>query len=121
MIHYPHNDITKIDTPHVTIYRDSPSPWFIDSDYAKAKNGIDQIQFWSHVNIHHPADSDNPNTLMTTDLLNIFPEDEIASTDRPITFVQPDTKINAIGMLANLNDGTIKLLSQAKGEYAPSS
>lgn len=121
MIHYPENDSTEMTTPHVTIYRHSPKPWYIDSDFAKTKGGINEIQFWQNVNIHHPADTENPNTSMTTDTLTIFPNQQLASTDQAITFIQPDTTIHAIGMLANLNDGTIKLLSQAKGEYVPAS
>jgi len=121
MTHYPENNTTDITTPRVTIYRKSPNPWFIDSDFAKAKNGIDEIIFWSNVIIHHPADIDNPNTSLQTETLTIFPEQQIASTDEPVLFKQPSTTIHAIGMLANLDAGTIKLLSQTQGEYVPSS
>lgn len=121
MVHYPENDSTEMITPHVTIYRHSPKPWYIDSDFAKSKGGIKEIQFWQNVNIHHPADTENPTTSMTTTSLTIFPKKEVASTDQAITFIQPDTEIHAIGMLANLNNGTIKLLSKARGEYVPAS
>jgi lipopolysaccharide export system protein LptC len=121
MVHYPENDSTEMTTPRVTIYRHSPKPWYIDSDYAKTKDGINEIQFSQNVYIHHPADTENPTTSMTTDTLTIFPNKQLASTDQAITFIQPDTTIHAIGMLANLNEGTIKLLSQAKGEYVPAS
>jgi lipopolysaccharide export system protein LptC len=121
MTHYPENNMTHIVTPHVTIYRKSPQPWYIESEYANAKNGIDEILFWSNVNIHHPADIDNPTTSLKTNSLTIFPDQKIASTKEAVTFVQPDTTVHAVGMLANFDDGTIKLLSQAKGEYAPKS
>jgi lipopolysaccharide export system protein LptC len=119
MLHFAANNTTKITTPHVTIFRESPKPWYIDSDLAIANEGINEILFVNNVSIHHPADSDNPNTSMQTDSLTVFPKTKTAQTDKPVLFMQPETTIHAIGMLANLATGTIKLLSQAKGEYAP--
>jgi lipopolysaccharide export system protein LptC len=119
MVHYPENNTTNLDQPRVTIYRKSPQPWYIKADYAKASDGMKQIVFWSNVNIHHVADSENPDTSLETTSLTIFPEQQIASTGEAVTFLQPDTKIHAVGMLANLDAGTVKLLSQTKGEYDP--
>lgn len=119
MVHYPENNTTQISNPHVTIYRDSPQPWYLDAKHAKASNGTDEILFWDDVNIHHVADTDNPNTTLVTDFLTIFPDKQVASTEKPVTFIQPEMTVHAIGMLANLKDHTIKLLSDAKGEYAP--
>ena len=121
MTHYPDNDKTYILHPHVTIYRQSPQPWYITSEYAQAFNGTEHILFSNNVIIHHPADTENPNTTMETASLTIFPDKQQARTDHAVTIRQPDTIVHAIGMLANLNDGTIKLLSQAKGDYAPTS
>ncbi len=121
MVHYPENDSTDIFAPHVTIYRKSPQPWFIEANFAKTTDGVKEILFWSNVTIHHPSDIENPATSLQTEELTIFPDQQLARTDLAVTFIQPDTTVHAIGMLANLNDNTIKLLSQAQGEYAPNS
>lgn len=119
LIHYALNDTTDVLKPNVTIYRNSPKPWYINSEYAKATGGTAQILFWDHVLIHHPADTANPITTMETATLTVYPDKEIAATDQPVTIQQPDTIVHAIGMLANMNDGTVKLLSKAQGEYVP--
>jgi lipopolysaccharide export system protein LptC len=121
MVHYPENNATYITTPRVVIYRQSPQPWYVDADYAKASNGMDSILFWSNVNIHHLSDAENPDTSLRTNTLTIYPDQQIAQTNESVTFVQPDTTVHAIGMLANLDVGTVKLLSQTQGEYDPSS
>lgn len=121
MTHFVDGDTTYIISPHVTVYRKSPQPWFINSDSAEATKGIEQIVFSNNVVIHHPSDIDDPNTTMETASLTIFPDKQQAKTDDAITITQPDTTMHAIGMLANLNDGTVQLLSQAKGDYVPSS
>lgn len=121
MVHYADNDTTNIAKPHITVYRQSPEPWYINSNFAKATQGIDQILFWDNVIIHHAHDIDNPTTTMTTTSLTVFPNEQLAKTDEAITVTQPDSTLKAVGMFANMNDGTVKLLSQARGEYVPSS
>ncbi|MDR3490752.1 MAG: LPS export ABC transporter periplasmic protein LptC [Gammaproteobacteria bacterium] len=121
MIHYPQDDTTDIQTPRVTFFRKSPQPWFIDADFAKSTHGINEILFWSHVDIHHPSDIENPKTTLQTESLTIYPEQQIAKTDLPVTFIQPDTIVHGVGMLADLNLGTIQLLSKTQGEYGPTS
>jgi lipopolysaccharide export system protein LptC len=119
MVHYPNHDTTAIDTPHITMYRQSPEPWYINSDYAKATQGLDQLFFWSNVIIRHLTDTANPATTMTTATLTVFPDKQIAQTSDNVTLIQPDTTVHGVGMLANLHDGTVQLLSQARGEYVP--
>lgn len=117
MIHYP-NDSARVEAPHITIYRDSPQPWSIDAAYAILTEGLAEITFHHNVIIHHPHDPKHPQTIMRTDSLKVLPEKKIAHTDDSITLLQPNLTVYAIGMLANLNDSTVKLLSQARQEYA---
>lgn len=119
MVHYADNDTTDIETPHITLYRESPEPWSIDSHYAKATQGLDKIFFWENVVIHHVNDTVNPTTTMTTATLTVFPNKQIAQTNDSVTVTQPSTTIHGLGMLANLNEGTVQLLSKAQGEYTP--
>jgi lipopolysaccharide export system protein LptC len=121
MTHYPDEDVTYINYPHVTVYRQSPQPWYINSNYAEATNGTEKIVFTDNVVIHHPTDIQNPDTTMETSSLTVFPDQKQAETDKPVVITQPDTVIHAIGMTADLNDGTVKLLSQARGDYVPAS
>lgn len=121
MVHYVENDTTDITHPRVTVYRQSPKPWYINSDSAQALNGVEKVVFNKNVIIYHPADAENPHTSMKTDTLTVFPDKQQAQTDNAVVINQPDTEVHAVGMLADLNDGTIKLLSQAKGDYVPNS
>lgn len=121
MIHYSENDVADLVTPHVTVFRDSSQPWHINAKHAKTKQGIAEITFWDNVIIHHLADSAHPITTMRTDTLTILPNQQVAKTDEAVTVTQPDTVVSAIGMLANWDEGTVKLLSQAKEEYVPHS
>ena len=121
MVHYAENDTTHLISPQLTIYRKSPKPWYVTSKYAKALQGADIVDFWEDVIIHHSADKDNPATVIKTRTLRVYPEKQTAETKEAITMVQPNTTIKAVGMHADMNAGTIVLLSQARGEYVPDS
>lgn len=121
MIHYASNDTTHLVSPKLTLYRKSPKPWIITSNFADATQGVENVRFKENVVIHHPADSSNPATLIKTSFLLVHPNRQVAETSELITLIQPSLVVKATGMYADMNSGDIKLLSQARGEYVPNS
>ncbi len=121
LVHYVENDITEFVEPHLTLYRKSPNPWLITSKFAKASQGMEHVHFWQDVIIHRAADQSNPATVIKTPTLTVHPNKQTADTEDHITLVQPNTIVSALGMHADMNTGDIKLLSDARGEYAPDS
>ena len=119
LAHYPEKDTTQFISPQLTLYRKSPKPWFITSKFAKATEGVENINFWDNVTVHHAADENNPATLIKTSTLTVYPNKKLAETDHLITMIQPSLIVKAIGMHADMNTGDIKLLSHARGEYVP--
>lgn len=119
LVHYKEQDATHLTSPKLTFYRHSPIPWFITARFAKAIEGAEIVDFWDNVVITHPADKENPETLIKTAALRVNTEEETAETKHLITMSQPNFVIKAIGMYADMDSGNIHLLSQARGEYAP--
>lgn len=121
MIHFTDDDTTQLISPELTLYRKSPKPWYVTANHAKATQGIENLEFWENVVIHHAAEENNPATLIKTATLTVHPNQQIAKTNDLITLVQPSLTVKSIGMYADMNTGDIKLLSQARGEYVPNS
>lgn len=121
LMHYTDQDATDFSSPEVTLYRNTLQPWVINSTYAKSTDGMDNVQFWDNVTVHHPAGYDSPATVIKTTTLTVHPNLQTAETPALITLIQPNITVNAIGMTADMNTGDIHLLSQARGEYAPTS
>lgn len=119
LLHYKENDLSKLYKPQVILYRNSTHPWFITAQKATALQGINQVDFINEVVIHHPADEGSPATLIRTKLLSVFPEEQIARSDQVVSMEQPNLRINATGMYADIGKGDIKLLSATRGEYVP--
>ena len=120
MLHYAINDRTHIETPYITVFRQSPEPWYINSEFAEASDGIEKIFFCCIVIIRHKQDISVPTTTMKTASLTVLPSKQQASTQDAIEVVQPDITIRALGMAADLNESTVRLLSNTRGEYVPS-
>lgn len=122
MTHYLENDATEIIKPLMTLYRTSHQksikPWHLSADHAKALQGVNQIQLWENVIINHPGDELDEKTTLLTPTLTVYPEKQLAETTDPVVITQPNTKIHAIGMNADLASGAVKLLSQTRGEYS---
>jgi len=121
LVHFADQDTTRLTSPQLTLYRQSPEPWYITSKYATASLGVDKVDFFDEVTIHHAADQHNPATLIKTSALTVYPNKQTAETNALITLVQPSITIKAVGMFADMNTGNIKLLSATKGEYVPNS
>ena len=121
MLHYAQDDKTDFIDTQLTLYHKSPNPWFVESKTAQALHGIDNVIFKGNVTIHHPADYNNPATVIKTTTLTVNPNERTAETAEPITMIQPNSVIKAVGMQADMDSGNIRLLSQAQGEYVPSS
>jgi lipopolysaccharide export system protein LptC len=51
---------------------------------------------------------------MTTSFLHIVPDDNFAKTDKPVTIIEANTIINAVGMEFDNNTQVIRLLSEVK-------
>lgn len=119
--HYSDGDTTHFNDPHLTLYRQSPQPWYVTSKTAQSTAGMENVLFQDNVIIHHAGDLNSPATLIKTISLMVHPNKKVAETDAVITMIQPNLTVNATGMYADMNTGDIKLLSQARGEYVPNS
>lgn len=122
MTHYVENDTTEINKPLLTLYRTTrqkaSKPWRLTANHARALQGVNQIHLWENVVINHPGDAQDEKTTLLTPTLNVYPDKQLAETLDPVVISQPYTKIQAIGMNADLATGAVKLLSQTRGEYS---
>ncbi len=120
MMYYSKDDKTLLTMPQLTLYRKSPQPWYISAKTAEAFDGTEHVYFKENVTIQHAADLNNPATVIKTTTLLVHPTTQIAETNDPITLIQPNVVVKGTGMHADINNGDIKLLSDARGEYVPS-
>lgn len=117
--HYPHQDTYLLENPDIQLREENnPQPWQIRAYHGKALHQMTYVELWEDVRIHQNNSSAHPTTTILTSFLIVKPKIKYAETDKPVTFLQPGTRINSIGMRAYFNQQKVELLSHARGYYA---
>lgn len=118
VLHYAKNDISHFTNPYITIYsKDGDQPWIVTANSGQSYSGIAQVLLWDNVKIHEAPGPKNKELTMTTTSIVIYPKTQTTITNQPVTILQPGTVIHSVGLRANLKQGEVHLLSQAKGIY----
>lgn len=113
----PARDYTLIDKPSVQLFMDV-APWFIESINGKLSEKGELLNLWQDVKIWQTDKKGNTSSLQTEEL-TIFPREKLVETDKPVKITTPSGEITATGMIANLNEKRIKLLSNVRGIHDP--
>ena len=115
--HFGRDNTSKLITPILVIYNPDKPPWVITAKLAIATQGTDKVVLKHNVKITQK----NPDgdTIFTTDELTVWPDRKYAETLRPVTIVQPWSKMHSQGLTANFNTGNVHLLAKARGQYKP--
>jgi lipopolysaccharide export system protein LptC len=118
MKHYIDNDTTELTRPRFTMY--SPNRPFTQIEGQKglvSSNG-ELVQFKGDVHILRGAYDNHPETRISTDHVNIYPNQDKASTDSQVTITQGSgTKITSQGMDYDKTEKTFKFNSRVKVHY----
>lgn len=117
--HFKKNNQTYVETPKLYLYNKEQGKWLITAQYALATQGKSSLSFVQDVDISGAETTNHKNTQLLTEKITYYPDQNTASTDLPITIVQPGSIIHAIGMDVVFNTGTITLLSKINGTYNP--
>ncbi len=119
MVHFTEGNQAQFEQPTVVLYQAANEPWFIQSKYAQTIRGIDEILFWNNVTALHRADDKGPEAIIKTPELTVDTQLRTARTNAIITLVQPNLIVQSTGMIANLQNSHVQLLSKTKAFYVP--
>lgn len=116
MRHYPDDDSTETDAPHLIYHRDRKT--FINADQAWIDSGGKTIQLERNVRIRN-ENAKGPDTVLTTTTMTVLTDEEIARTKAPVTITKGDTVFHGIGMESNNKTQTSVLGGRVQGTIAP--
>ncbi len=117
--HYKQENKTYAVTPKLYLYNSENDKWQITAEYALATHGEALIDFIEHVDISGADTNNHKNTQLLTEKISYSPEKNMATTDAPVTIVQPGSIIHATGMNVDFNTGNVTLKSKISGSYNP--
>jgi LPS export ABC transporter protein LptC len=119
-VHYPLDDSIFLHTPLFNLFLKNNESWELSAKYGKLKEKNDLLQLWDNVILNQKKDSNAPpHSTLETSTLNINLKAKTAETPAPVTIIQKNQELHAIGLHADFNSKTIQLLSQVKGQLNP--
>lgn len=99
MTHYPDDDSTLVKVPHLTYHREPPT--YVTAREALVGTKGEHVNLSGDVRVTRDGTHGNPPTLLTTERLEAFPDEEIARTDAPVQIVQGPSQVTGSGLSAN--------------------
>lgn len=114
MTHYPDNDTTEVSVPSLIYYGQS-LPLHIDAERAWISTDGKEVRLMGDVRMKREADQQHAELLLKTAELHVFPDDEIARTQTPVTIFEGLNTLQGNGLEANNHTQTFTLLGHVRG------
>ena len=114
--HIEATDITLLDLPDLLLYRESESPWHVQSRLGEVAPDGEQVELIDDVRVQR-TDAKNRKTLLTSSRMTVFPDKEYAETSQAVKIEAANGVTTANGMKAYLNEGRMLLLSNVRGQH----
>ncbi len=116
MEHIAATDMSLLTRPDLLAYRGTELPWHVTSERGEVGPQGQEVELIDQVRVERTDAKGRP-TIITTSRLTVFPEKDYAQTRQPVRIEAANGVTTTTGMEANFNDGTIKLLSNVRGEH----
>ena len=112
---FPNNTRSEIIEPRMKIHSAETESWNIRAAHALDPDSLfKSIYLTKHVVFNKIAiDASNEITITTTEAI-LYPSDEIVETDAFATIITPDSTTTGDGVIADVKNGYVKILSNAK-------
>ncbi len=108
---------TSVENPSLVFF-EQENPWTINALHGRVE--FDQtITLFDSVQLVHRAETGEVTT-MDTERLTFYPEQRVARTEEAVTIASPLGEMSAIGMTADVEARTIRLLKNVRGVHRPS-
>lgn len=118
MRHYPDDDTTELDRPHLVVYAKDGPPWNIRSEQGWVGPDGERMLLEGQVRVDREGGPGSEPVHLATDRLRVQPKAEYAETDQPVRITSAANWIEAVGLQAWFGEPVrIKLLSNVRGRY----
>ncbi len=118
MTHFPDDDTTVLEQPKFTQYATDKPYTKIEGKRANVSPDGEEIEILDDVVVVRDAFKGKGKMTVLTDKLTVFPNQDLAKTDRPVVIKQaPKTVIHATGMVYDKKKKTIQLLKRVNAHY----
>lgn len=115
MRHYPDDDSTVVLAPRITYHREPPT--FIHAREAQISSKGEHVRLIDDVRVTRSGVRGKPDTVLTTALLDAWPDAEIAKSNVPVTIAQGQTNVQGSGLSVDNKTSVYILEGPVKGVF----
>ena len=116
MVLFSGTDLSQVDKPYLTLYRDDATPWLINADYGLLENDTDTVFLTGNVRMTN-EDRSGHLTEVLTDSLEVRVKTHYAVTEHPVQINHYQGHAQGQGLEAYLREGRLALLDQVRSRY----
>ena len=117
MVHYPDDSTTILEAPRLTSLSPGSPTLYASATSGSISGKGDEIFLRDDVKITRAASATQSEMVFTTTYLHVLPERDLADTDQPVTLVDANNRVTAVGMHINNKTRVINLLAQVNSEH----
>jgi len=117
MLHYPDDGSTSIVAPHLVQRNDGAAPIVIRADHGLISKSGDEASFQGGVVVVREAGKGQNELRVQTEFLQVFPDRDLANTDRPVVITEGRSRLTGTGMELNNKTRQFVLRSQVRGTF----
>lgn len=110
-------DYTTLESPVLTLYTND-SPWYVSASNGTLTQGGALLTLRDNVRIWQES-ADAQVTELNTSVLEIQPQEKIVRTEQDVLITSPQGRIEARGMIVDLETQNIQLLERVRGIHEP--
>lgn len=118
MAHFPDDNSSRVESPRLVFFDPTRAPVTVRADLADVRKGGEEVFFHGDVQLVRNAFQGNPELGIFTSFLHVVPDRDFAGTDKPVRMVEGNSTASAVGLEFHNKTQQLKLLSQAKVNYA---
>lgn len=119
MSHFPDDDSTELEQPHLLSYADQGPPWELRAERARITERGDLIYLPGPVQLNRSAGPANADLEAETEDLTLRVQERVGETERAVSIVSGGDMMRADGMRIELEAGRLQLLSRVRATYEP--
>ncbi len=117
LTHFSDEGGSLLDAPSLLYYDYERAPVKVSADTAEVEGGGKNVYFRKNVTVSRPAYGSNPPLGVATDYLHVMPDEEIATTDHPVTMTEGNSTARSVGLEFDNKARKIRLLSTVRAHY----
>ena len=115
--HFNATETTLLTQPKLQVYEGKKVLWRINAEQGEIQRQQDEVLLQGKVRLVQSKTGERAQLRLDTSLLRISPEQGRADTDRAVTMIQGNNRIDAVGLQMEQESQRLLLLSQVRGRY----